>query len=434
VFDMLNAYEHSPAAFTDGQLNIPESGDGVPDLLNEAGWGLECWRRSQDARGGISGFIESFTHPNYSDTNFPYAFGPRTRWSSLAYAAAAAQFARVVKPFDGKRADLYARSAQRAWQFGIDPKNSLGKITVHAKRQRGKGEAYTMDWEEKDEYSTPFRLHAALQLFRLTKDAAYLKDIGDLADAAKPGPFMWRFSHRDYSAWIYADLALDPEKALPPELVAKWRKTYIDEADKLVARLVEMPYRQTWPRSQDYWAGWGASVVVNFNRCLFIAGQLTGDAKYRDALINNTDFMLGANPMGMSWTTGIGFVYPIDFQHANSEEDGIMDPAPGITIYGINAGPAMHFRGRDLVWDSKGPDGKPIAFLKEANRHVPFYRCWSAHPQANTAQCEFTVHETMSAVLFSTAVLMDKGWMPDASLKARRPRQEQYLFGYWPLP
>lgn len=434
VFDMLNAYENAPAAFPDGQLNLPESGDGVPDLLNEATWGLECWRRSQDARGGISGFIETSTHPNYNDTNYPFAFGPRTRWSSLAYAAAAAQLARVLKPFNEQQAALYAGSARRAWQFGINPSNSLGQITVHARRQRGRGEPYTMTWEEKDEYSAPFRVHAALQLFRLTRDPAFLQGIGDQAAAVNPGPFVWRFSHRDYSAWLFADLALDPEKALPPEVVEKWRKTYIDEADKLAARVADMPYRQTWPRFQDYWAGWGASVVVNFNRCLFIAWRLTGDAKYRDALINNTDFMLGANPLGMSWTTGLGYVYPIDIQHANSEEDGIMDPVPGITLYGLNGGPGMHHRGRALIWDGKGADGTPVSFLKEANRRIPFYRAWSAHPQGNTAQCEFTIHETMSAVLFSTAVLMDKGWMPDEALKSRRPREEAYLFGYWPLP
>ena len=136
----------------------------------------------------------------------------------------------------------------------------------------------------------------------------------------------------------------------------------------------------------------------------------------------------------MSWTTGIGYVYPIDIQHHNSETDGIMDPVPGITIYGLNGGQAMHYKGREYIWEGKGADGKPISFIKEANKKVPFYRCWSAHPHVNVGQCEFTIHETCSAMMFSTAVLLEKGWKPGEALKKRGPRQEQYLFGYWPLP
>jgi hypothetical protein len=433
VFDLLNVFEFKPAAFTDGQLRLPESGNGVPDLLDEVRWGLECWRRSQNAKGGISGFIETSTHPRYNDTHYPYAFSQRTRWNSLIYAAGAAQYARLVAPFDAKASALYADSAQRAWQFGVDPANSLGKTEIKARHKRGTGEPYTLPWSEEESHVLPYRVLAASQMFRLTHDRRILDRIGEYAAAAQP-PFAWHFSHRDFSAWICADLALDPEKALPAEVVSTWRAFYLKEADALVAQLAAMPYRQTWPRHQDFWAGWGASNVNNFNRCLAIAWRLTGDAKYRDAIANNLDFMFGANPMGMCWTTGIGFAYPIDIQHANSEEDGIMDPVPGITIYGLNGGPAMHHRGRELVWDSKGADGKPVPFLAPENRKVPFYRCWSAHPDVNTGQCEFTVHETMASTVFSTALMLSAGWKPDAELLGRGPRRDDLLFGYWPLP
>ena len=433
VFDMMRAYEAAPQNFTDGQLNLPESGDGTPDLLNEVAWGLECWRRSQNEKGGVSGFIETNTHPGYDEEKHPYAFSMRTRWSSLIYAAAAAQYARLVKPFNPEQSELYAQSAKRAWDFGIHPENSLGKITLEARTKRGEGDPYTREWEETDAIVAPYRVHAALQLNRLTGDPAYLENIGELA-AQGLGPFQWSFSHKDFSAWIYADLALDPDKRLPADVVEKWRKRYIESADSLLAEMESMPYRQTWPRSKDYWAAWGASTVTNFNRNLFIAWKLTGDPKYRDAIALNTDFMLGANPLGMSWTTGIGSVYPIDIQHANSENDGIIDPVPGLTIYGINGGPPMHYRGRDLVWESQGPDGEKVSFMNEANKKVPFFRSWSAHPHINVGQCEFTVHETNASTLFSTAVLMDEGWKPTDELKKRGPRREELLFGFWPMP
>ncbi len=433
VFDLLNAYEMAPAAFTDGQLHLPESGNGVPDLLDEVRWGLECWRRSQNAAGGVSGFIETSTHPSYNDPKHPYAFSRRTRWNSLMFAAAAAQYARLVRPFNADSATLYADSARRAWEYGIDPANSLGTVEIPAKRRRGEGEDYTLSWTEEESHSLPYRVHAAIQMQLLTGDNQFLKDIGELAAKAQK-PLDWRFSSRDFSPWIYAELAFNRSGAIPEETVAYWHKWYQNEADKLLEQLDRMPYRHSWPRHQDFWASWGALNVANLNRCLAIVWKTSGDSRYREAIANNLDFMLGANPLGMSWTTGIGYAYPIDIQHANSQDDGIVDPVPGITIYGVTGGPAMHYRGRELVWENRTPEGETVSFIKAENRQAPFYRCWSIHPHTNTGQCEFTVHETMSAMAFTTALLLPEGWQPDSSLKTRGPRREDLLFGYWPLP
>ena len=75
-----------------------------------------------------------------------------------------------------------------------------------------------------------------------------------------------------------------------------------------------------------------------------------------------------------------------------------------------------------------------ISFMNEANKKVPFFRCWSVHPHINAGQCEFTVHETNASTLFSTAVLMSEGWTPTEELKTRGPRREELLFGLWPMP
>lgn len=48
---MLWAYEVHPSAWWDGQLNIPESGNGVPDLLDEIAWELDFYLRMQRPDG-----------------------------------------------------------------------------------------------------------------------------------------------------------------------------------------------------------------------------------------------------------------------------------------------------------------------------------------------------------------------------------------------
>jgi hypothetical protein len=51
VSEMLFAYEMNPGAWKDGQLNIPESGNGIPDLLDEVKWELDFYLRMQRPDG-----------------------------------------------------------------------------------------------------------------------------------------------------------------------------------------------------------------------------------------------------------------------------------------------------------------------------------------------------------------------------------------------
>jgi len=430
IFDLLNAYEIAPEKFTDGQLNIPESGNGVPDILDEAAYGLKVWRSSLNAAGGASGFVETYTHPAI-EVDGDYAFARRTRWDSLLFAAAAAQLAQHMRPFAGRDAARWEWYARKAYNYGNNPDNSLGSVTMHARKNRGKGAPYTVKWEEKDEFITPFLLFARVRLYRLSSDRRYLDGLDALLEEVR-APFKWPYDLRDYSPWIYFGLLFPNDGTLSPEQREQLMEThFLDYADELVDYLEGVPYRRSWPRNQDFWMTWGSSVMTNPARALFIAHALSGDDRYRDAAILNVDFMLGANPMGMSWTTGLGYTYPVNFQHEMSEKDGIADPVPGITLYGMTGG--MYGALRNEVWHSPG-GVLGSAQVEFKVPEVPLWRTWSAHTNLNTRQCEFTIQETMSSTIFCTAMLLDDGWMPSSPLKARTPRPAEALHGYWYLP
>jgi hypothetical protein len=430
ILDLLNAYEFAPAHYCDGQLNLPESGNGIPDILDEADWGLKVWTRSMDGNGGVSGAVETYTHaPLEADVN--YAFSRRTRWSSLVYAAAAAQMAQLLKPFDAARSEEYEKLAKMAYAFGNNPQNSLGKITIPAARDRGRGAKYSFDWEEKDEFVIPYLLLARVRLFVLSGDKAYLDGVANLMKDFPP-PYRHPFTYSDYSPWFCFALAGERSKILPEPEATQLRKAFfLDPADELVGMVDQMPYRCTWPPARDYWMSWGTTVMTNQARCLWIAHALTGDEKYRRAAILNTDFMLGANPMGMSWTTGVGHAYPVNIQHEVSATDGIADPVPGITVYGITEGVFRELR--QNVWQSP-TDASRREYVSFTNPEVPVWRRWSCHPTMNTGQCEFTIQETMSSTIFGCAQLLEDGWKPPKGLKDRKPTKKESLFGYWYLP
>ncbi|MGD7654463.1 MAG: glycoside hydrolase family 9 protein [Verrucomicrobiales bacterium] len=446
VFDLLKLHELNPGKFTDGQLNIPESGNGIPDILDEAEFGLRVWKHSQRADGGVAGILETNTHPSIDDESVLWSFSRRSRWSSLIYAAAAAELALAVSPYDSEMADTYQQSALLAYQFGTDTTNTLANLTVNAAANRGTGDPYTLEFSETDDHSDKFIAMAKARLFLLTDDDSYLDGLADLlADA--PSPYGWPLSIRDFSPWLYFDILTHPQLAatLPADTANRLKTAYLSPADDFADLADSMPYRMTWPPHQDFWMSWGESDVTNRSKAMLIANAIEPDPLYLQASRSNVDYMFGANPMGMSWTTGIGYSYPVAIQHESSDEDDILDPYPGITLYGNTSNHAFPEL-KSRIWKyptTLGSDGEPLFDSENPDDwqefhtlpdSYPVFRRWAAHPYLNVAQNEFTIHETMSSTIFSLGMLMDSGWTPDANLIHRGPTPAEELFGYWYLP
>ena len=86
VNDLCAAYLMRPGNFRDGQLAIPESANGIPDILDEAEWGLRHLRAGQQADGGVGTWIETTGHPvpgsDAAHDTMPYALSRATRASN----------------------------------------------------------------------------------------------------------------------------------------------------------------------------------------------------------------------------------------------------------------------------------------------------------------------------------------------------------------
>lgn len=119
---LLYAWRENPSAFGD-DFNVPESGNGLPDLLDEVKWELEWLVKMQDVDGGV--FLK-MGHIDYAGGTWPLSQDPRPRYygpkasaSTLATAGVLAHAARVYAQFpvwEGFAADLRER-AERAWMW-----------------------------------------------------------------------------------------------------------------------------------------------------------------------------------------------------------------------------------------------------------------------------------------------------------------------------
>lgn len=102
VHDLLAAYEENPQAFSD-DWNIPESGNGIPDVLDEVKWELDWLLKMNQEDGstiikmGSRNFEENIESPPSLNIDTRY-YGPTCTSASIAVAG---MFAHASKVFSG---------------------------------------------------------------------------------------------------------------------------------------------------------------------------------------------------------------------------------------------------------------------------------------------------------------------------------------------
>ena len=104
------AYLENKSAWTD-DFGIPESGNGIPDLIDELMWGLEWLKKMQDGAedGGVLSILGAADGTPPSAATGPSYYGPATTHATLRSAAAFAIAAIVIEGLPGETLDPYAR-------------------------------------------------------------------------------------------------------------------------------------------------------------------------------------------------------------------------------------------------------------------------------------------------------------------------------------
>ncbi|MCS6831036.1 MAG: glycoside hydrolase family 9 protein, partial [bacterium] len=125
LFFMLDLYDLKPAAFTDGQLNIPESGNGVPDILDEAAWELDWLLKMQIREGAQAGAVYDRIHEHAAPRRENVQWLQEERRllppTHEATAVCAAVWARAARTFSTipslrPKAQRYLEAARLAWK------------------------------------------------------------------------------------------------------------------------------------------------------------------------------------------------------------------------------------------------------------------------------------------------------------------------------
>ena len=450
VGDLAAVYLLKPNNFCDGQLDLPESGNGIPDILDEALWGLEHLRSAQQPDGGVGTWIETTRHPgpdsgSSADDRMTYYLSCATRNSSLEYAAYAAELALALKQAGvEKRAAVYCDSAKRAWDFALDPKNRAQRTYRY--------EGSTITYSEDPELSPRYLVKAGFNLFQLTNDQRYL-EAAELA--ARSTQTQMQKQSWSWSPLFWIELEIFPCYSGPlNKLRTAWRKSLVHQAKAMLKKQEECyPIRVPWFGPRDGLVNtmsWGTSHPLRRAMTLVAANALTGDDRFLDGAYLANDFHNGANPFGSTMTSGLGRVYPVRFLHLDSYSDGIAEFVPGITPYRNTFGiprkavtmayglfyPAnkrQNFGGLKLSLLPKSGFDEGTC-VREIGKTLPIWRRWGNVEGQTVAASEFTVWETIAPAAAVTGYLLNGARKPDPAWNRLPAENIRDLPGYAPLP
>ncbi|MBI5957612.1 MAG: glycoside hydrolase family 9 protein [Chloroflexi bacterium] len=343
LWTLLNLYERFPAAFPDGSLNIPESGNGVPDILDEARWEMEWILKMQlPASDPLAGMVFHKLHdqqwaglPLMPPTDYDndnehltssgrYVFQPTTA-ATLNLAATAAQCARIWKEIDANFSARCLSAAETAWQA------ALQNPAILAGNTPGSGGGNYENNTVADEF-----LWAAAELYITTGNTAYADEVKNRAETAPLfGP-----QTGDAASMYWGDTAaLGMISLAMLNNDETYRAQLISTADAYLAILAEEGY--TLPMGIKGYV-WGSnSGVLNNAIILAMAYDFTGDEVYLNGVIAALDYLLGRNALSTSFVSGYGEVAPQHVHHRFWGNQGqFPPPPPGALAGGPNAEPS----------------------------------------------------------------------------------------------
>lgn len=305
-------------------LDIPESANGVPDILSECRVELEWLLKMQRTDGGVYHKATTKMHAPFvmpeDDKEQMYVF-PVSSMATADTAAVCALAARVYS-FDKEFSERLKAAALRSYNWLENNPDFLGFRNPEGCNTGGYG--------ERDDISN--RFWAAAEMFALTGDEKYHNDMKSQLPC---GIYLAGLGYGDvggFGALAYITSADKKDAAVYKKL----SDAFIRKAEDLAAVSDKCGYGAAMAEN-DY--HWGSNMTLLKHGMTFaIADYIMGVNKYADYARKQADYLLGVNAMGISYVTGTG-EYRCNYPHLRpAHADGIEECIPGM----VSGGPNRH--------------------------------------------------------------------------------------------
>ena len=350
VGTMLMGYQYFPERFSADDVGIPESGNGIPDILDECRVNIEWMLTMQWSDGAV---YHKLTTENFTGFVMPHTVSA-TRYlmpvSSTATAnlvAVAARASRVYAPFDSAFAAHCLSIARGSWDFLIQNPNIVPAGGF--RNPSGVGTGQYGDSDDRDE-----RLWAAIEMFLATGETTFHNYYSTRYQNGELVPDPGWPQVRGLAAIAYL---LEDQPGMDSLIRDNLHAALISKCQQIVSKSNADGFRVALSPGEFYWGS--NSLVLNRALLLIIAFERSGNSTYFQTALDQLHYILGANAHDLSFLTGVGLRYPQHIHNRVSEADGVPGPLPGL----LAGGPEQYLSDPELQAAFDGNTPPALCYL-----------------------------------------------------------------------
>ena len=346
---MLCSYEMNKEYFDKLDVNIPESGNGMADLLDEIMFNLKWMQTMQDPVDG--GVYHKLTTPNFEAFIMPAECKQqryvveKTTAAALDFAATLAKAARIYGKMPQYREWAKGAIAQAEKAYAWARKNP--DIFYRQNEMNKKFDPDVVTGAYDDNNLQDENIWATIELFLSTGDMSYLQGLQNvnIQDIEFSVP-VWGnvlglaayslIAAVDDGATIIGQYRNEYQVSNIVDMIKQSVKTCVDKSLSTVSTsCYNTPFGNV---ERDFHWGCLAEGCAGRGVAMLYAYRATGDKKYLTGAIENMDYILGRNATGYCYVTGYGQTPTMHPHQRISAADGIEAPLPGFLAGGPNPG------------------------------------------------------------------------------------------------
>lgn len=303
--DILFAYMNNPSYFGD-DLGMPESGNGVSDVLDEAKYELEWLFKMQTAWGevynrAVTNQFAGDISPD-EDYNKLFVIGPSST-ATGDFVAIMALSSVIYKDIDPAFSERCLVAAKLSWDSLMSSINT-GEV---------KNPEDIIAGEYRDTKDTDERFYAAIAMFSATNDNEYLKVAKEQfnQDNTSATGISWR-EVGGYGRYLYL---MNDKVDKNDEFYKQLYHSLIKDADAIFGNAASDGYNT----GLDHYS-WGSNGSIADNGVILtMAYNISGDMRYRQTAVEQLNYLLGKNVLNISYVSGEGYNYPVNMHHRVSK-------------------------------------------------------------------------------------------------------------------
>jgi hypothetical protein len=315
IYDMLLPYILTGGAISDDNLGIAESGNNIPDIIDEARNEVDYWLHVRDGQG----YSYGVTNPNGSNMLYQAGTNAIAAWAAAASSAMLAEAFRI----NGQTAlmNTYRDSAINAYNYAGGLSNQMTAFKQNI------GESYVR--------CKDLKMTAAAYLYNVTGNTVYESVIN--SESMVTGTTSTIVDVQNYNQiWATAGYLKTNRPVNYPTLFSNMKASIINEAKNSEANYSNSrPSRRATDNNTQYFP-----TETHVHRTLLahaVATVKTDKDLFGNALVLDADWGLGRNPANLiqmtTASTPLASKRSIDAMYISGGDDGTPGQHPGMTPY-----------------------------------------------------------------------------------------------------